>query len=74
MRSKRDDEKWLVSMNGSPVYIGSRGGGKSKANQKNVIPIPVGEGKTLMVPADDPEVQPMLQRLIQKSIDIMNRK
>ena len=74
MRAKRDDEKFLVSLQGSPVYIGARGARKSKAQRDNVIPVPIGEGKTLMIPADDPEVQPMLQKLIQKSMDIMNRK
>ncbi len=72
MRTKRDDEKWLVSVNGSPVYIGSRGG-KSKAAQDKMIPIPLGNGKTIMVPADDPEVQPLLQKLVETSMDIMNR-
>ena len=78
MRAKRDDEKWLVSMQGSPVYIGGGargGGGKSKSKQDNgkMIPIPIGDGKTLMVPADNPEVQPVLQKLIQTSMNIMNR-
>jgi hypothetical protein len=71
MRGKRDDEKWLVSMNGSPVYIGGK---KGKGNDNNVIPLPLGNGQTLVVPADNPEVQPMIQNLIASCMAIMNRK
>jgi hypothetical protein len=67
MRTKREDEKWLVSMNGSPVYIGGR---KGKGNDNNVIPLPLGNGNTLMVPADNPQVQ----NLIQSCMSLMNKQ
>ena len=70
MRIQRADEKFLVSMNGSPVYVAR---GKSKTKD-NMIPVPLGNGKTLVVPADNPEVQPILQKLINSCMSIMNRK
>ena len=38
MRTQRADEKFLVSMNGSPVYVAK---GKSKTKD-NFIPVPLG--------------------------------
>jgi len=70
MRTQRPDEKFLVSMNGSPVYVAK---GKAKAKD-NVIPLPIGGGKTLIVPADNPEVQPYLQKLIKTCMGIMNNE
>ena len=70
MRTQRADEKFLVSMNGSPVYVQK----KTSKSKNNLIPVPLGDGKTLMVPADNPEVQPMLQNLIKSCMNIMNRK
>merc|ERR1711981_1242658 len=70
MRTQRADEKFLVSINGSPVYVQK----KTSKSKNNLIPVPLGDGKTLMVPADNPEVQPMLQNLIKSCMNIMNRK
>lgn len=67
-RTKRMDEKFLISMNGSPVYVGARGGTKPK---ENMIPLPIGDGKTLMVPADNPDVQPLLKKIINKCLTSM---
>ena len=70
MRTRRDEEKFLVSMNGSPVYVGGRG----KAKNDNLIPVPIGNGQTLVIPADNPEVQPLIQDLIRNCMSIMNKK
>ena len=70
MRTQRNDEKFLMSMNGSPVYVAK----KTSKNKDNLIPVPLGDGKTLMVPADNPEVQPLLQGLIKSCMSIMNKK
>ena len=70
MRTARADEKFLVSMHGSPVYVPK---GKSKPKD-NMIPVPLGNGKTLVVPADNPEVQPILQNLIRSCMRIMDQK
>ena len=70
MRTAKADEKFLVSMQGSPVYVPK---GKSK-QQGNMIPVPLGNGKTLVVPADNPEVQPILQNLIRSCMRIMDQK
>ena len=72
MRTAKADEKYLVSMDGSPVYVGGRGGSRSK--NENLIPVPIGNGKTLMVPSDDPDVQPIIQKLIKSCINSMNKK
>ena len=69
MRTQKQDEKFLVSMNGSPVYVP-----RGKKKDQNLIPIPIGNGKTLMVPADNPEIQPMIQNLISSCMNIMNNK
>ena len=69
-RGKKSDEKFLVSMNGSPVYVGGRAG--SRKNE-NLIPLPIGGGQTLMVPSDNPEIQPLLQSLISSCMNIMNK-
>ena len=66
MRTARVDEKFLVSMQGSPVYVPTKGKSKQK---ENMIPVPLGNGKTLMVPMDNPKVQPILQNLIKSCID-----
>lgn len=69
-RTAKADEKFLMSMQGSPVYVG----GKSKSvKNDNLIPLPIGNGQTLMVPADNPEVQPLLQSLIKNCMKIMNK-
>lgn len=70
-RTQKADEKFLVSMNGSPVYVGNRGGVAVKKNE-NLIPLPIGNGKTLMVPADNPDVQPLIQSLINNCMKMMN--
>ena len=70
-RTAKADEKFLLSMNGSPVYVGGRG---AKAKKENLIPVPIGEGKTLMVPADNPDVQPIIQKLISSCLNIMSKK
>ena len=69
-RTRRDEEKFLVSINGSPVYVGSR----AKAKNDNLIPVPIGNGQTLVIPADNPEVQPLIQDLIRNCMNIMNKK
>jgi len=72
MRTQKADEKFLMSMNGSPVYIG--GGSRGRKNdQQHLIPIPVGNGKTLMIPADNPDVQPIIQNLISSCMNIMSK-
>ena len=71
MRTARADEKFLVSMHGSPVYVPAKGKSKSK---DNMIPVPLGNGKTLVVPADNPEVQPILQKLIKSCMRIIDQK
>jgi len=70
MRTARADEKFLVSMHGSPVYVPK---GKSKPKD-NMIPVPLGNGKTLVLPMDNPEVQPILQNLIKSCMRIMDQK
>ena len=70
MRTRKDEEKFLVSMNGSPVYVG----GRAKAKNDNMIPVPIGNGQTLVIPADNPEVQPLIQELIKNCMSIMNKK
>ena len=70
MRTARADEKFLVSMHGSPVYVPK---GKSKSKD-NMIPVPLGNGKTLVLPMDNPEVQPILQNLIKSCMRIMDQK
>ena len=70
-RTAKADEKFLLSMNGSPVYVGGRG---AKAKKENLIPVPIGDGKTLMVPADNPDVQPIIQKLINSCLNIMGKK
>lgn len=76
-RTQKADEKFLVSMNGSPVYVGnaggSRGGAAAKKNE-NLIPLPIGNGQTLMVPADNPDVQPLIQSLINNCMKMMGKK
>jgi len=72
MRTQKAGEKFLVSMDGSPVYVGGRGGSRSK--NENLIPVPIGNGKTLMVPSDDPDVQPIIQKLIKNCMNSMNKK
>jgi len=69
-RTAKADEKFLMSMQGSPVYVGGRS--RSTKNE-NLIPVPIGNGQTLMVPADNPEVQPLIQSLIQSCMNIMNK-
>lgn len=69
-RTAKADEKFLMSMQGSPVYVGGRS--RSTKNE-NLIPLPIGNGQTLMVPADNPEVQPLLQSLIQNCMKLMNK-
>jgi len=69
-RTRREEEKFLVSINGSPVYVGSR----AKAKNDNLIPVPIGNGQTLVIPADNPEVQPLIQDLIRNCMNIMNKK
>ena len=68
MRTRKDEEKFLVSMNGSPVYVG----GRAKAKNDNMIPVPIGNGQTLVIPADNPEVQPLIQELVRNCMNIMN--
>ncbi len=70
-RVAKADEKFLVSLNGSPVYVGGRG---ARAKNENLIPVPIGDGKTLMVPADNPDVQPMIQNLISTCMNLMSKK
>jgi len=70
MRTKKAGEKFLVSMDGSPVYVG----GGSRSKNENLIPVPLGDGRTLMVPSDDPDVQPIIQKLIENSLNSMNKK
>ena len=41
MRTQKAGEKFLVSMDGSPVYVGGRGGSRSK--NENLIPVPIGK-------------------------------
>lgn len=72
MRTQKADEKFLVSMNGSPVYVGGRGA--SRAKNENLIPVPIGDGKTLMVPSDDPSIQPIIQKLRESCMNIMSKK
>jgi len=72
MRTQKADEKFLVSMDGSPVYVGGRGGSRSK--NENLIPVPIGDGKTLMVPSDDPQVQPIIQKLIKSCLNGVDKK
>lgn len=72
MRTQKADEKFLVSMDGSPVYVGGRGGPHSKNG--NLIPVPIGNGKTLMVPSDDPDVQPIIQKLIKSCMNSVDKK
>ena len=69
-RTAKAEEKFLMSMQGSPVYVGARS--KSVKNE-NLIPVPIGNGQTLMVPADNPEVQPLIQALIKNCMKIMNK-
>ena len=69
-RTAKAEEKFLMSMQGSPVYVGARS--KSVKNE-NLIPVPIGNGQTLMVPADNPEVQPLIQALIKNCMQIMNK-
>jgi len=69
-RTAKAEEKFLMSMQGSPVYVGGRS--RSTKNE-NLIPLPIGNGQTLMVPADNPEVQPLLQSLLQKCMKLMNK-
>merc|ERR1712001_300590 len=71
MRTAKADEKFLVSMQGSPVYVPKAGKSKQK---DNMIPVPLGNGKTLMVPTDNPDVQPILQNLIKSCMRIMDQK
>ena len=59
-------------MNGSPVYVGGRGA--SRAKNENLIPVPIGNGKTLMVPSDDPSIQPIIQKLKESCMNIMSKK
>ena len=59
-------------MNGSPVYVGGRGA--SRAKNENLIPVPMGNGKTLMVPSDDPSIQPIIQKLKESCMNIMSKK
>lgn len=73
MRTQKADEKFLISMNGSPVYVGAGRGGRT-SNKDNMIPLPIGDGKTLMVPADNPEVQPLVQQLIKNCLDKATNK
>lgn len=70
MRTRKDEEKFLVSMNGSPVYVG----GRAKAKNDNMIPVPIGNGQTLVIPADNPEVQPLIQELIKNCMSVVNKK
>lgn len=70
MRTRKDEEKFLVSMNGSPVYVG----GRAKAKNDNMIPVPIGNGQTLVIPADNPEVQPLIQELIKNCMNVVNKK
>jgi hypothetical protein len=55
MRTAKPNET-LVSLSGSPVYVGAtagRGRGrKPAASESEMIPVPIGAGKTLMVPAE----------------------
>ena len=71
MRTQKADEKFLVSMNGSPVYVGGRG--NSRAKNDNLIPVPIGGGSTMMVPTDDPSVQPIIQKLIKNCMNMMTK-
>ena len=59
MRTQKAEEKFLVSMNGSPVYVAGRG--SSRAKNDDLIPVPIGGGATMMVPTDHPEVQKMIK-------------
>ena len=72
MRAQKADERFLVSFNGSPVYVGK--GRRAKKEDNNLIPIPIGNGKTLMVPADNPDVQPIIQNLISSCMNIMKKE
>lgn len=72
VRSKKSDERFLVSMNGSPVYVGGKGSRTSK--EENFIPLPIGDGQTLVVPADNPEVQPLIQKLINSCLSMVNKR
>jgi len=69
-RTAKAEEKFLMSMQGSPVYVGGRS--RSTKNE-NLIPLPIGNGQTLMVPADNPEVQPLIQSLIKSCMNIMQK-
>ncbi len=61
MRNAKPHEM-LVSLSGSPVYVGpagtttGRGRGKkgSASNEPVTVSVPLGGGKTLMVPAESP--------------------
>ena len=70
MRTQRADEKFLVSMNGSPVYVAK---GKSKTKD-NFIPVPLGDGKTMVVPANNPAIKPLLDKLVKECMGIMNKE
>ena len=71
MRTQKADEKFLVSMNGSPVYVAGRG--SSRAKNDNLIPVPIGGGSTMMVPTDDPSVQPIIQKLIKNCMNMAKK-
>ena len=60
----------MMSMRGSPVYVE---GQSRSAKNENLIPLPIENGQTLMIPADYPEVQPLLQSLIQNCMKLMNK-
>jgi hypothetical protein len=54
-------QETLVSLSGSPVYVGpvsetgkARGKKGAVASESLTIPVPLGGGKTLMVPAGSP--------------------
>jgi hypothetical protein len=55
MRTAKPNEM-LVSLSGSPVYIEAmtgKGRGRKPADSV-MVPVPIGSGKTLMVPAESP--------------------
>ena len=58
MRHQKNTEKFLFSLNGSPVQIMP-----NQTQNEDVIPIPLANGSTILVPVDHPDIQPHVEAL-----------
>ena len=58
MRHQKNTEKFLFSLNGSPVQIMP-----NQTQNEDVIPIPLANGSTILVPVDHSDIQPHVEAL-----------